>query len=116
MKVKMLKHNDKVILNGKRGSVGTVTGYSLQYNRDPIPAMERALKNKHELFWINQEAACICSSPGYYDRQEKIWSNAVELNDGDTVFLDGKLLTVKYKGDYSDMASFEIAHNHEFKD
>lgn len=118
-----LKHNDKVILRGKRGTVGTVGGYAAQYNEDPVAAIAHTKRmmvempyHGHCLYWINQEAACICSYPGHYERENAKWANAIVLEDGDTVWLENELLTVKYNGDYSNMGKFIPSEGHTFRE
>jgi hypothetical protein len=110
-KIVNLKHGDLVILNGRKGEVGTIGGYAVEYQEKPAAAIERAQgqpPNKGCLNgWINQEAGCICGDPGYYEQERAKWAKAITLESGQYVWLDGKLLTVKYKGNYSDMATFE---------
>jgi hypothetical protein len=110
--MKELKHNDKVILNGRKGIVGTVrgfaqeyTGVSAKYNTDPEEAYKKALTKKEELFWINQEVTVICGDPGYYEQQKAAWLNAIPLTDKEVVTIEGEILSVHYKGNYSDMGA-----------
>lgn len=110
-----LKNDDLVILNGRKGIVGTVRGFAHQYpdnsinakyNRDPEIEYQNAKSNNQELFWINQEAAMLCGDKGYYEAYKAKWSNAITLNDNQIVKIENELLRVHYKGNYSDMATF----------
>jgi len=125
--MKFLKHNENVILNGKKGSVATIKGffaadYTNKFTRgDKTPSevaaeikakieqsieIDKSVPRKTEVAWINQCSACICSDKSYYEREALKWANAQELTDGELVMLDGEFYTVKYKGNYSDMATF----------
>lgn len=101
-----LKHNDLIILNGRKGSVGTVLGCSIEWHDDIIASIKRSLDRKEDMYWINQEATCICADKGYYEAQEEKWSKAINLVDGQIVKIEGATLKVHYKGNYSDMANF----------
>ena len=108
-----LKHGDLVILNGKKGYIGTVrgfaqqyTGVSAKYNTDPEIAYQKALSRKEELYWIGQEAAMLCGDKGYYESYKAKWNKAINLVEGQIVKIEGQLLKVYYKGNYSDMGSF----------
>jgi len=108
-----LKHNDKIILNGKKGYIGTVrgmatqfTGISAKYNTNPDEDVKRELSRGHEIYWIGQEPACLCGDKGYYEAEQLKWSQAIKLEDGQQVLIEGDIKTVHYKGNYSDMASF----------
>ena len=109
----ILKHDDLIIINGRRGYVGTVrgmaqqyTGVSAKYNTNPEEAVKNALARKQEIYWIGQESACLCGDKGYYEAELLKWSTAINLVNGQQVLIEGDIKTVHYKGNYSDMASF----------
>ncbi len=113
--MRTLKHDDMVILNGRKGTVGTVRGMATKYpvgsvneksNTDPEADVARARGFGHAIYWINQEAGMLCSDKGYYERQRAIWADAVEVFDGEVVMIEGDVRTIKYKGNYSDMGAF----------
>ncbi len=105
--MKRLQHNDKVRINGKKGHVFTVKGYAKQYNDDVEEVIERARKNGHILYCIQQEPAMLCADPTYYQRKRIQWENAIELIDGEIVEIEDKYVEVKYMGNYSDMVHFK---------
>lgn len=102
-----LKHNDKVVINGKKGIVGTVGGYAVENGYEPFESIELAKERQHLLWWVNQEPTVLCNDKGYYERERGKWQNAIQIEDGQLVWLDGDVLIVKYMGDYSDMVHFE---------
>jgi len=106
-----LKHNDKVILEGKRGRVFTVRGYAESYNEDPETAYNRAIRKGHNLYCINQESSILCGDPEFWGRINSEWGEAIQLNDGELVEIEDKILKVRYKGNYSDMGAF-FYYNH----
>jgi len=101
-----LNHNDKIIINGKRGRVFTVSGYAKQYNENPMEAVYMAIKNGHILYCINQEPTMLTDDKEYNKKRNKEWENAVVIEDGDIVNLEGDLFVVDYKGNYADMVHF----------
>jgi hypothetical protein len=112
-----LNHGDKVILNSRKGMVGTVRGYALEYKEDPDEAVKNELRKqatvrgyRFDMCWINQMATCLYGDRSEYDRQKKIWSTAINLTDGQEVLIEGQVLKVHYKGNYSDMADFTSCH------
>jgi len=105
--MKILTHGTKVIFCGKRGTVGTVQGFAFASNMGIEECVLRAIENRHDLCWINQEASVLCGDKGYYERDKARWANAIVLENNDTVLLDGKLMIAIYKGDYSDMGTFQ---------
>jgi hypothetical protein len=116
-----LKHDDRVIINGRKGHVGTVrgmaiqyTGVSSKYNTNPEEDVKISLAKGFEIYWINQEATCLCGDKGYYEIERAKWENAIRLEDGQSVMIEGDLRKVHYKGNYSDMASF-IKHTENCK-
>ena len=70
--------------------IGSVVSYSLESNRCPIEAVERAVKNGHNLHWISAQATWISSS-----KQERVTHISVNTND-----------IYKFQGKY-----FKIAHD-----
>jgi hypothetical protein len=104
--MKKLNHNDLIIVNGRKGTVGTAAGYALQYNENATEAVERALAAGHDIFWANQEPAVLSGDPGYYEAQAKKWAQAVTLENGEVVSIEGIEARVRFMGDYSDFVHF----------
>ncbi len=103
MKRHILTHGQPIILNGKKGSVGSAAGFAFLNGSHVGATLRRCEQMGHEKFWINQAATCICSDPSYYEREDAKYANAPELSDGDEVLIDGVVCVVEYRGDYSDM-------------
>ncbi|WP_419655483.1 uncharacterized protein Dvar_45670 [Desulfosarcina variabilis str. Montpellier] len=104
--MKELKHNDKIIINGRKGTVGTVAGYAKQHGDDPGPEIERAKANGHPMCWANQEPTIICNDPGFYERREKEWANPIELKNSRLVKIEDAIYRIRFMGDYSDFVHF----------
>jgi len=98
-----LKHNDLVILEGHRGSAGTVAGMAFEDGKNIQESVDRANHYGHELFWINKAACFICSDPGSYERENLKYKNAPQISDGDEVLIDGVFCKVTFLGEFSDM-------------
>lgn len=120
-KIVNLKHGDRVTIMDpgmtkkygpfhRKGIVGTAGGYAVEYNEDPLASIAQTTERKQLLWWVNQEAACLSGDPGYYEREKAKWVDAIMLEDGQLVWLDGHILEVKYMGDYSDMIHFNTTH------
>ena len=64
MKLK-LKNKEKVALVRKgiehNYTLGSVASYALEYNECPFKARERAAKNGHACYWLNQDARSLTS-------------------------------------------------------
>lgn len=123
VKIINLKHGDLVTIKGRKGYVGTVGGYAAEDGKDPRSMIKREVDlnartpyRNGPMYWILQEAACICADPGYYEAQKVKWSAAIPLEDDQLVWLDGALLKVHYKGNYSDMCDFIGAERGACKD
>jgi len=101
-----LKNGDHVMLHGKKGTVGTAGGYAAEDNEDPIDSVRHAIGHGHPVYWILQEAAVLSSDPGYFEREQKKWADAIFLEEGQRVWLEGRSFRVYYKGNYSDMGTF----------
>ena len=67
---------------------GSVVSYALEYNNDPLAAVERAKANGHELHWINACATCITAH-----KQERRTLVLVTL--GMRVRFEGLLATIE---------------------
>lgn len=44
-------------------TLGSVVSYAMQYNNDPVQAVDRARANGHRLHWANHDATVISSNP-----------------------------------------------------
>lgn len=96
-------HGTLATIDGRRVSFGSVEGYAKQYREDPAAALDHAIRNGHELYWANLEAAVLCSDPGHFLRDQDTWGNVPAMRTGDTVvFPDGAALVI------------EPAHNRNF--
>ena len=82
------KHKDNVIIDGRKAYVGTVVGYALAYNEDPIVAVEQARSRRHELHWVSPHAVVI-SSKAYYAAEALKWAGVPELSTGDPITIEG---------------------------
>lgn len=69
-------------------SPGSVVSYALQYNEDPIAAVERAQKRGELLRWINANATCISAN-----RQAR--EVLVQVRIGMRVRFEGLLATIE---------------------
>jgi len=112
-KVHLLKHGDKVVINGRKGIVGTIGGYAAEYQENPYELIAHENKllaaepyRRNVPAWVTQECTCICADRGYYEQQRAEWAAAIQIKDGELAWLEGKLWEMKYAGDYSNMASF----------
>jgi len=105
-----LKHGDRVKFAHPRradlwlfGTVGTIAGYAIQNYWCPLEAIARAKRNGESTDpWINQECTMITNDTESYERKIDSYR---WLKDGDRVCIEGRLGTVKFRGDYSDMAT-----------
>lgn len=104
--MKELEHGQKITINGRRGIVGTVQGDAKRYNEDPDVAKNRAIKNGHDLTWVNQEPAMLTSNIEYNKERNRSWENVVTIEHGEKVLIEGEELFVKFNGNYSDMVDF----------
>jgi len=96
--MQMLKDSERVILNGRKGYVGSVAGFAAKEWLNPVSEVAQAKKRGESLYWINQHARMLSGDP-------RIWKDAVLLTDGQIVFMDGVLLRVGYTGNYADMGT-----------
>lgn len=92
-------------------TVGTCRGYAAQYNEDGEASHARALANGHDTAWTNQAAAVLSADyPGKseaLDAARKATAEAPEIEDGQTVEIEGELFRVKVLGErYSDPVKF----------
>lgn len=104
-----LQHNQTVRGAGfskyaQRISVGTARGYAAEYNRNQDEAHQRALTNGHSTAWTNQEAACLTADyPGKAEAHAaylKDIAEAVELQNGQQVEIEGEIFTVRLVGSH----------------
>lgn len=106
--MKELKYNDKVILEGHRGRVFTTAGYAKLYGENPYEALKRAFVNNHDIFCISKEPTILSNDVEFMKSNNRKWQNAIELENGEVVEIEGNKLRVRFRGNYSDMASFEF--------
>ena len=102
----VLQHGDVVVLEGRKGYVGSVEGMAFADGENVYEAVQRSKKFGHELFWLNKAATVICSDKGHYEREDAKYAEAPKLQTGDVVMLDGTVLEVRFIGEYSDMGRF----------
>jgi hypothetical protein len=72
-------------------TLGSVVSYALTNGEDPIAATERAIGNRHQLHWANQNAVCIHDGP-------HTKKTVIGLNWDDVIRFEGHL--------------FSLAHDH----
>ena len=112
----VLSHKQEIRVKGftplaQSITVGTARGYAAQYKEDPEAGHARALANGHETAWTNQACAVLTSDyPGKreaLDAAAKATAEAPEIEDGQTVEIEGELFTVRVMGErYSDPVKF----------
>lgn len=78
-------------VTGRHFTPGSVVRYAQEYMECPIAAVERAVKNGHDLYWLNENAICISNSKC---EQQQV----VLLRDGTGVKFEGKTFTIRVKG------------------
>lgn len=96
----------------RRVSIASIRSYDT-YNsiisRKPITeaeiqeSIERSRSRGHELVWINLSSTCISGDPGFYERDNAKWANAVHLEMGEIVEFEGNTYRI------------DPAHNGNFK-
>ena len=98
-------------------TVGSAEGYAREYREDEAAAVARCLENQkarpydgHKLAWTNKHACCLTAD--YAGKANDMlaarmaFADAVVLEDGETVQIEGRTYTVKYLGDYADPIHF----------
>lgn len=65
--------------------------YALDYNEDPVAAVERCVNLKHEIYWINNCGAMITKEQGPKGQR-------ILLKPGQKISMYGQLLEVFQKG------------------
>ena len=69
-------------------SPGSVVSYTLQYNDDPIAALERAKERGENLYWLTEHSVVISSNPAPA-------KTVVAVQDGDKVRFEGREFTIR---------------------
>jgi len=96
--IPVLRHGDRISIRmknyrGERNSyadnftVGSVAGYAEEYKEDPQPAIDRALRLGHKLYYAFNEGVMISAHP--LERPERL-----ELSIGDLVEFDGNIFRI----------------------
>jgi hypothetical protein len=111
-----LAHNQIIRVKGfseyaNQITVGTARGYAAEYQEDGEASHQRALANGHETAWANQSAGELTSDyPGKkeaLDAKAAAIAAAQEVENGQTVEIDGEIFTVRVMGErYSDPVHF----------
>jgi hypothetical protein len=87
--------------------VGTLEGYAAENKEDIAKALERAIRNGHDLAWTINCGTVITNTRGYYEREEAKKANAVVLCEGEAVQIEGRQYKVKVMGkQYADPIHF----------
>lgn len=100
-----LRHNDRVKIADPRGgfvygTVGTIFGMAMYGNDCPIAEMERAVKNGHNPNpWVNQDSCVITNDVKYNTERIAMQEAGKEIATGDTVWIEGRVGTVKVSRD-----------------
>jgi len=82
--------------------IESVASYYIEYNQDPIKAIEEAKKNGHELYWLNPMATFMSSSPRPLEqaehlvKAENIVGKHSDLNDCIQIWFQGKLFNIEH--------------------
>ena len=89
----ILKNNEKIALV-RQGvpynyTLGSSASYALEYNECPLKAYERAVKNGHACYWLNQDARSLTSERRPLP-QVQFTITEQELADGVEVYFEGK--------------------------
>lgn len=108
--MKKLYHNQKVIINNRRGRVFTVSGYAKEYNENPMDVIIRTIQNGHMLYCISQEPSIMTGDRELNVLRNKEWESATRLEDDEIVEIEGNALRVIYQGNYSDMAHLTLVN------
>lgn len=107
-----LNHGDKVIINGKIGILSTLRGLAKERGEDEETVIKRYIEdaNKYhytfEPYWVNLAPFYIYGDEGYFEYKRKLRKDAIQLTEGQEVNIEGGLVKVHYKGNYSDIVSF----------
>jgi hypothetical protein len=111
-----LSHKQQIRVKGfsplaNKITVGTARGYAAQYQEDPEAAHTRALGNGHDTAWTNQAASVMTSDykgkQAELDAAAKATTEAVEIENGQLVEIEGETFLVKVFGErYSDPVHF----------
>ena len=123
-KIITLHYNDQVKTPSDKYEsvfkVGTVEGYLLE-GETVEESLERAIGFKHVLAWVNMSPTCITAD--YNGKAEDLrkksdaYANAIVLDEGDHVLLDGREYKVKILPNhemYSDGIQFVPFANHPY--
>jgi hypothetical protein len=112
-----LSHNQIIRVKGfsqyaNKITVGTARGYAAEYYDAPEESHKRALDNGHDTAWANQSASVLSADyPGKkqeLDAKAAAIASAPEIENGQTVEIEGELFTVRVTGErYSDPVHFK---------
>ena len=112
-----LKHNQIVRGQGfsrytRKITVGTARGYASKYNECPEEFHRSCLERGHNTAYTTQAASIITANyPGKaeaHEREMKEIADAIELQDGQIVIIEGEQFKVRLAGDgYSDPIHFK---------
>lgn len=112
--MKILTHEMLIYVNKPKWgkfeacSVGTVEGYAATSTwQTAEEAVERAIKNNHELAYTISSPKFLSSDPSAYIREEERKSHAIEVEEGEIVLIEGRKYKIKLMGpQYSDPIHF----------
>ena len=124
MKTINLNNRDQVKTNQDRFDskfiVGSVEGYNRRRETSE-EELERAIGFKHDLAWINMLGASLTADYKGKDedmrKQREAYANAIVLNEGDHVIIEGREYTVKILANhenYSDGIQLIPFSNHPY--
>ena len=85
----------RVMVSGRKYTVGGAASYAKSYNESPVAAVERCIRLDHKVIWISEEGTMLCDDPSYYAREQAAWADAPVLSDGDVIVFDGYRGTVR---------------------
>lgn len=111
-----LQHGQQIRVKGfnrlaNKITVGTCRGFAAQFSRDGDASHALALANGHATAWANQAPSAMSDNyPGKDAELNRLAAEtaaAIEIENGQTVEIEGELFTVKVTGQrYSDPIHF----------
>lgn len=103
-----LTHNTKFIINGIKCTLCTLAGFAAEDGLTVEQFYEQYPKQRENDSRPTgiHTGTCISSDPGYYEREAAIWFDALKIEDGEIVLVDGVMHKTQFKGRYSDAVVF----------
>lgn len=106
--MKTLNHKDKFIIDGIKCRLFTLAGYAAEDGKTVKEFFEEypeQLKEDNRPSGISTGSA-LCSNAGYYEAEKAKWADAVTLENGEHVVIEGEEYITVFKGRYSNAVVF----------